>query len=76
MLDATIIDEIITVTDDDAINTARMLGNTEGILCGISSGAALNAAISLAKIDENSSKNIVVILPDSADRYYSTELFK
>ncbi len=76
ILDTSIIDEIMTVSDDDAINTARELATTEGILCGISSGAALSAAIELAKRKENSGKNIVVILPDSADRYYSTELFE
>ncbi len=76
VLDTEIYDEIIAVSDSDAINTAKSLGTTEGILCGISSGAALAAAISLAKKDENEGKSIVVILPDSADRYYSTALFK
>ena len=76
VLDASVIDQIMTVTDGDAISTAKMLGTTEGILCGISSGAALAAAIELANKEENSGKNIVVILPDSADRYYSTDLFK
>lgn len=76
VLDKSVIDDIMTVTDEDAIATAKTLGTTEGILCGISSGAALAAAISLAQMDQNSGKNIVVILPDSADRYYSTELFK
>lgn len=75
-LDTSVYDEIITVTDSQAIETARLLGKTEGILCGISSGAALSAAIMVAKRPENDGKNIVVILPDSADRYYSTELFK
>ena len=75
-LDTSVYDEIITVTDSQAIETARLLGKTEGILCGISSGAALSAAIKVAKRPENDGKNIVVILPDSADRYYSTELFK
>ncbi len=76
VLDTSIYDEIITVTDTDAIDTAKALGKIEGILCGISSGAALCAAIEVAKRKENTEKNIVVILPDSADRYYSTELFK
>ena len=76
VLDKSVIDDIMTVTDEDAIATAKALGTTEGILCGISSGAALAAAIRLAQMDENSGKNIVVILPDSADRYYSTKLFK
>ena len=75
-LDTSVYNEIITVTDSQAIETARLLGKTEGILCGISSGAALSAAIKVAKRPENDGKNIVVILPDSADRYYSTELFK
>lgn len=75
-LDTSVYDEIITVTDSQAIETARLLGRTEGILCGISSGAALSAAIKVSKRPENDCKNIVVILPDSADRYYSTELFK
>lgn len=75
-LDTSIYNEIISVTDEDAIKTAKDLGRIEGILCGISSGAALCAAISVAKREENTEKNIVVILPDSADRYYSTDLFK
>ena len=74
-LDTSVIDEVITVTDEDAFNAAKQLGKTEGILCGISSGAALYAATAIAKRIENRSKNIVVILPDSADRYYSTKLF-
>ena len=75
VLDTSVIDEVIAVTDEEAIKIAKELGKVEGILCGISSGAALSAAIELAKREENTNKNIVVILPDSADRYYSTELF-
>lgn len=74
-LDTSIIDEVITVSDDEAFGTAKMLGKTEGMLCGISSGAALFAATVIAKRPHNIGKNIVVILPDSADRYYSTKLF-
>ena len=76
VLDTSVIDEVVAVTDDEAITIAKELGKLEGILCGISSGAALSAAIDLAKREENTNKNIVVIFPDSADRYYSTELFK
>ena len=74
-LDTSVYNEILTVSDEDAIKYAKCLGVTEGILCGISSGAALCAAIDVANRDENTGKNIVVILPDSADRYYSTKLF-
>ncbi|MDE5562543.1 MAG: cysteine synthase A [Clostridiales bacterium] len=74
-LDTSVIDEVITVTDEDAFNAAKSLGKTEGVLCGISSGAALHAATVIAKRVENVDKNIVIILPDSADRYYSTKLF-
>lgn len=75
VLDTEIIDEIITVSAEDAFETGRLLGKTEGVLVGISSGAALFAAISLAKREENTGKNIVVLLPDTGDRYLSTELF-
>ena len=75
VLDVSLIDEIITVSDNDAIATARYLGHTEGFLCGISSGAALFAAIETAKKSENQNKNIVVILPDSGSRYLSTDLY-
>ena len=70
------IDEIICVSDSDAFEYAKALAKFEGILCGITSGAALRAAIELAKREENKGKNIVVLLPDSADRYYSTEMFE
>jgi cysteine synthase A len=66
---------VITVTNDDAFATSRELGIREGVLTGISSGAALYAATEVAKRPENAGKTIVVILPDSADRYYSTPLF-
>ena len=75
VLDVSVIDEIITVSDNDAITTARYLGHTEGFLCGISSGAALFAAIEIAKRPENKSKNIAIILPDSGSRYLSTNLY-
>jgi cysteine synthase A len=75
VLDVDIIDEIITVSDEKAFETGRMLGKKEGILSGISSGAALHAAIEIAKREENERKNIVVLLPDTGDRYLSTELY-
>jgi cysteine synthase A len=75
VLDKDIIDEIITIEDDDAFVEGRRFGVTEGILVGISSGAALKAASILASRSENKDKNIVVLLPDSGDRYLSTELF-
>lgn len=74
-LDTHIYDEVIAVSDDDAISAGKELGKTEGVLAGISSGAALFAAKSLAERKENTGKNIVVIFPDSGDRYYSTPLF-
>ena len=75
VLDTSIYDEVIRVKNEDAISTGAMFGKTEGVLVGISSGAALWAAIELAKREENQGKNIVVILPDSGDRYFSTEMF-
>lgn len=75
ILDQSIIDEVITVTADEAYSAARSLAKEDGILCGISSGAALSAALSLAKRQENNGKNIVVILPDTGSRYLSTDLF-
>jgi len=75
VLDAGIYDEIITVTTQQACETGRLLGRREGVLAGISSGAALWAAIELAKRPENAGKNIVVLLPDSGERYLSTRLF-
>ncbi|MBQ1306590.1 MAG: cysteine synthase A [Erysipelotrichaceae bacterium] len=75
VLDTSIYNEVIRVKNEDAISTGAMFGKTEGVLVGISSGAALWAAIELAKREENQGRNIVVILPDSGDRYFSTEMF-
>lgn len=75
-LDTQVYDEIITVENDDAFETGKLIGKKEGILVGISSGAALHAAIEVAKREENKGKNIVVIFPDSGDRYLSTPLFE
>lgn len=75
ILNTDIYDEVCTIGDMDAINWAKAITRTEGILVGISSGAAMCAAAELAKRPENKGKNIVVILPDSGDRYYSTALF-
>ncbi len=74
-LDRSVIDEIIDVTDERAKEVARELAKAEGLLCGISSGAALAAAIEVAERDENAGKRIVVILPDGGERYMSTGLF-
>ena len=74
-LDQSVIDEIMTVTDEAAFAAARALARTEGMLVGISSGAALHAAIALAKRPENTGKTIVTLLPDSGERYLSTELY-
>ena len=75
ILNTKIYDEVIAVENEDAFATAKELAKTEGVLTGISSGAALYAAIQLAKRPENKGKNIVALLPDSGDRYYSTPLF-
>ena len=75
VLDTEIYDEIIAVSDDEAIEMGRELGRREGILVGISSGAAVCAAVELGLRPENRGKNIVVLLPDSGDRYLSTEMF-
>ena len=74
-LDTNIYDEVIAVKDDDAFNYSKAIAGKEGILVGRSSGAALAAAVELAKRPENKGKNIVALLPDSGDRYYSTALF-
>ncbi len=76
VLNTDIYDEIITVTETDAYATGRLLGKCEGVLVGISSGAAAWAAIELAKRPENAGKTIVVLLPDTGDRYLSTAMFK
>ena len=75
VLNTKIYDEIIPVSNEDAFATGRLIGKSEGVLVGISSGAALFAAIELAKRPENEGKNIVVLLPDTGDRYLSTPLF-
>lgn len=75
VLDRTLIDEVITVDNEAPFSTAKELGTGDGVLVGISSGAALWAATQVATRAENEGKNLVVILPDSADRYYSTPLF-
>lgn len=75
-LDTHIYDEVITVSNEEAFDAARRVGTEEGILVGISSGAALTAAIELAKRPENEGKNIVVLFPDAGDRYLSTSLFE
>lgn len=72
---ASLVDKIIRVTDDDAIRTSRLMAQKEGLLVGISSGASLYAAIQLAKQEENQGKTIVAILPDTGERYLSTELY-
>lgn len=76
VLDPSLIDEIITVTNEDAFETARKLAKTEGLLCGISSGAAVWAALEIAKREESAGKRIVVILPSTGERYISTDLFE
>jgi cysteine synthase len=76
ILNTNIIDEIITVTNDQAFETARAIAKSEGILCGISSGAAIWAALQIAGRPENKGKHIVVILPSTGERYLSTDLFK
>ena len=73
--DTSVADEIVTVTDGDALSMAREAARTEGILVGISSGAAISAAISVASRPENKGKRIVTLLPDTGERYLSTELF-
>lgn len=75
ILDRDVYDEVIPVSDDDAFKYARLVGKKEGVLVGISSGAALAAGIELAKRPEFEGKNIVVLLPDTGDRYLSTDLF-
>ena len=76
VLNTGIYDEIIPITDEDAFDAGKLIGKTEGVLVGISSGAALSAAIKVAKREENEGKTIVVLLPDTGDRYLSTDMFK
>ena len=75
VLNRAIIDEVIAVSDEDALATAKLAAKKEGLLVGISSGAALKAALELSKREENQGKNIVAILPDSGEKYISTALF-
>ena len=76
VLNTDVYDEIITVENEDVFETGRLIGKSEGVLVGISSGAATYAAIQLALRPENEGKNIVVLLPDTGDRYLSTPLFQ
>lgn len=76
VLNTSVYDEVIAVSDEDALKTAREIGKIEGFLAGISSGAALFAAIKTASLKQNAGKTIVVIFPDSGDRYLSTELYE
>ena len=75
VLNTKVYDEVICVKDEDAFAAARLVASTDGLLIGISSGAAVHAAAELAKRNENKGKTIVVILPDSGERYLSTALF-
>ena len=75
VLDTSLLDEIVTVTTNDAYSAGRALGRLEGILAGISAGAALHAAIQVAQREDYAEKSLVVLLPDTGDRYLSTELF-
>ena len=76
ILDVSLLDRIMPVTEEKAYETARLLGKKEGILCGISGGAALYAALQLASLSEYEDKMIVVVLPDGAERYLSTNLYR
>jgi cysteine synthase A len=73
---AEMVDKVVTVKDEDAMNASRMLAQKEGLLVGISSGAAFHAAMQLARMEENTGKMIVVLLPDTGERYLSTKLFE
>ncbi len=76
ILDKTVYDEVVAVSDEEAYSAGRLMGKCEGVLVGISSGAALHTAILLAKRAENEGKTIVVLLPDTGDRYLSTPMFE
>ena len=76
VLNVSVIDEITPVTEEEAYAAARLIAREEGVLCGISSGAALHTALNLAAKEENAGKTIVVLLPDSGERYLSTDLYK
>jgi cysteine synthase A len=75
VLDTGVYDEIVPVANEDALSTGRRMGRSEGVLVGISSGAALWAAVELAKRPENAGKTIVALLPDTGDRYLSTPMY-
>lgn len=75
VLNTTIYDEVFAVSDEDAFEMTRLIGKTEGVLVGISAGAAVYAAVEIAKRPENAGKNLVVLLPDTGDRYLSTPVF-
>ena len=76
VLDTTVYDAVVTVQNEEAYEAGRLLGRSEGVLAGISSGAALHAALRLAEREENAGKTIVALLPDTGDRYLSTPLFE
>jgi cysteine synthase A len=76
VLDQSLLDDVVTVSNDDAFKTSRQMAKMEGIACGISSGAAVKAALEVAKRPESGGKTIVVIIPSPAERYISTDLFK
>jgi cysteine synthase A len=76
VLDRSVIDEVITVTNEEAFETSRSLAKLEGLLCGISSGAAVSAALKIAATENSGGKKIVVVLPSTGERYISTDLFK
>jgi cysteine synthase A len=76
VLDQSLLDDVVTVSNDDAFETSRQMAKLEGIVCGISSGAAVKAALEVARRPESGAKTIVVIIPSPAERYISTELFK
>jgi len=75
ILDRSVLDAVVPVTEDEAYAAARMLGKQEGLVVGISSGAALHAALEIAKKEENRGKTVIALLPDTGDRYLSTPLF-
>ena len=76
ILNRDVIDEVLTVSFEDSVKCAKALVRSEGVLCGISSGAALSAAVDFDKSHDIAGKNMVIILPDGGDRYFSTELFE
>ena len=76
ILDLTLVDEVVTVTTEDSYAAGRRMGREEGILCGISSGCALHVALELARKEENKGKTIVVLLPDSGERYLTTPMYQ